>query len=58
MEFSCMLSYLDDFDIAVFELRLLHLFCWLWHGLADMGLRTTLLRSNSQGKEKKLSIGR
>jgi len=53
-----MLSYLDDFDIAVFELRLLHLFCWLWHGLADMGLRTTLLRSNSQGKEKKLSIGR
>ena len=31
-----LLSYLDDFDIAAFERRLLHLFCWRWHGLADL----------------------
>jgi len=31
-----LLSYLDDFDIAVLELRLLHPFCWRWHGLADL----------------------
>jgi len=26
-----LLSYLDDFDFAVFELRLIHPFCWWWH---------------------------
>jgi len=31
-----LLSYLDDFDIAVFKPRLLHPFCWRWHGFADL----------------------
>jgi len=52
-----LLSYLDDFDNAVFELRLLHSFCWRRHCLAD-GLGTTLSSGNSQAKEEKLSIGR
>jgi len=53
-----LLSYLDDFDIAVFELRLLHPFCWRWHGLAEVGSGTTLSSGNGQAKEKKLSVCR
>jgi len=53
-----LLSYLDDFDVAVLELRLLHPFCWRRHCLADVGPGTTLSTVNSQAKEKKLSIGR
>jgi len=53
-----MLPYLDDVDIAVFELRLLHPFCLRWHGPpAEVGLGKTRLSRNSHAKEKKLSVG-
>jgi len=47
-----LLSYLDDFDIAVFELGLLYPFCWRSCGLAEVGLGTTLLSRNSQANRR------
>jgi len=46
-----LLSYLDDFDIAVLELRLLHPFPWQWHGLADF--QTWVWRQRFQAETTK-----